>query len=126
MSCKTPEPHNDSTWAARNPQKDIIPSRNREKLTETEKATRKLGQEQARLKKSLLTADVDAYIAERDATIEQLAAKHSQKSDYIKSLVNNSSGFKNKREPALHNALAHFKAVEVNKGMCLHFTPWIT
>jgi hypothetical protein len=105
-----------TTWADRNPNLDVQPSRIRAKLSNAEANTRNLGKAARKLKSTELTADIDTLNLERAAQIEVLATKHHKKPAYILDVINNATHYKKTRAVNLQNALIHHKAMEVNDG----------
>jgi hypothetical protein len=92
-------------------------SQTRTKLSNAEENTRKLGKAVKQIRSTELAADIDALNLERTAQIEALALKHHQKPAHILGLINSTTHYKKSHAPTLQNALAHHKAVEMNKGM---------
>jgi len=88
----------------------------RKKLTQAEKASRALVTEANKVARALLMQDIDVFLEDNARNIEELAAKHSVKPEYVKKLVNPKTTYKKQRAPTLPNAIAHIKAVEINEG----------
>jgi hypothetical protein len=110
--------HGTTTWAARNPLKDVQSSRRRAKihLTDAEKSARDLKCQLKRTHAVELQQDINAFNTERDNRILELARKHSKKPSYIRTLITSATHYKKKRAPSLRNALVHHKSLEVNEG----------
>jgi hypothetical protein len=114
---------NSSSFAGRNPTKDIIPSRLRQRktLTNAEKlsanARRLLNKNNA----DALQVELDAHFLHREEEVARLSEKFSKSSDYIQRILNTETSYKKSRAPSLHNALIHQKTQEVNGGMFLPF-----
>ena len=108
----------ESNWATRNPTKAIIPSRHRPrpKLTEAQLASRAVSTQSKNASRALLMQDVDNYLDELDVRIQEISDKHSVHQEYIRKLINPLTTYKKTRVPTLPNAIAHIKALEVNKG----------
>lgn len=108
-----------STWATRNPLKDVQSSRARpyQKLSDAEKISREKKATASRKKMLALSTDIRAFKEDQVLRIEQLAKKHDKKSDYIEGLVLNETVYKDNRSVNLWNAKIHAKTVEVNSGM---------
>jgi len=104
-----------TTWAKRNPSKDVQPSRTRAKLTDAQKETRKISSAANKIKRQALTDDITNLKADSQEKIDALAEKYSYKSEYVARLVN-THGFKAQRKPSLHNPITHHLAVENNKS----------
>ena len=104
--------------SAGQPEDDNIPPRLTQ-LSAAQKASRKVGQAAADAKGKLLVEDINQFLRERDEKIESLASKHHWTVAYIKKRVDNSTHYTKTRAPNLANAIAHFKAIEVNEGTYL-------
>ncbi|KAF8338599.1 hypothetical protein F5887DRAFT_982590 [Amanita rubescens] len=63
--------------------------------------------------------DIKEMLARHQTDIEDLAAKHGRKPDYIKKIVTNQTCYKSTRNVSLHNAIIHHKNVEINAGRAL-------
>jgi hypothetical protein len=109
-------PPTTTTWAERNPQKKVQAVRTRRKLTDAEKAGRKIRLQAKRDENAALTADLEQYQQEMDEKLLELARKHSCKPDRLSKLLNTSSVFRKSRKANLHNAIVHKKAREENAG----------
>jgi hypothetical protein len=112
-----------TTWADRNPDLDVQPSRSRAKaakLSNAEENTRNLGKAARKVKNTELAADIDALNLERAAQIEALATKYHRKPTYVTDIINNTTHYKKTRAPNLQNALLHHKAMEMNEGTSLN------
>ena len=105
-----------TTWAERNPQKRVQAVRTRRKLTDAEKAGRKVRLQAKRAENAALTADLEQYQQECDERLEELASKYSCKPDRLRRLLHTSSIFKKSRKANLRNAIVHKKAREENAG----------
>ena len=105
-----------TTWAERNPQKRVQAVRTRRKLTDAEKAGRKVILQAKRAENAALTADLEQYQQECDERLEELARKYSCKPDRLRRLLHTSSVFKKSQKANLRNAIVHKKAQEENAG----------
>lgn len=91
-----------STWAARNPQKDIIPPRKNPQPKKSAAA------------KALAQKNRDEKRAKNDAMMFDVNAKRKEKD--IEQLVLDKSRFKKRRAPNIRNALVAAKARESDFG----------
>jgi hypothetical protein len=112
-----------TTWASRNPLKDVQPSRQRIRPhhTDAERMARDKKRQLNRTNAAALKEDIDTFFAERDERIAELAKKHSRKPSYIRLLLTNATHYTNPRAPTLKNALVHHKTKEVNESKCLFY-----
>jgi hypothetical protein len=111
---------NATTFASRNPGKAVQEARGRKKkepLSDSQQQERKERQARNTMRAEDLQADIDAFCAQRAATIVALAQKHDKEIDYIRSLLLNESGFKSMRITSLYNAVMHHLKEEGNVGM---------
>ncbi|KAH7904823.1 hypothetical protein BJ138DRAFT_978571, partial [Hygrophoropsis aurantiaca] len=106
-----------STWAARNPGRPVIPTRDPlPRLSDAQKASRKIAAEQReRHAKSLQDAAVK-LVEEHNQKIKELARAHSVTEKHVKDLVGSHSHFHSTRQPQVLNALMHAKAKELNEN----------
>ena len=107
-----------STWAGRNPSKDIIPPRQnvKRKQTETEKRTAELRRQKSRKALDDLKEGINTFLENEKAAIAELAIKHGRKQEYVEKLVKGTYLYGKKCSPSLYNALLHAKAKELNEG----------
>lgn len=105
-----------STFASRNADQPVIPVRPRAVQSNALKATKEATRLVNAAAKKAFTADMDAFLVNRDAEITNLAIKYGKKADKVKSLLLHSSHFKQKRAPSLQNALVKAKGKEINSG----------
>ena len=121
----TPTVQSCTTWASRNPFKDVQPTRTRTKktLTGAEKVTRDARRKVLQANNQALQDDVTLFQEERDTKIQDLATKHSKTVDGVHLLLTNATHYKQSRAPSLQNALIHHKTEEVNAGMCIPNAP---
>jgi hypothetical protein len=106
-----------TTWASRNPLKDVQLPRVRAPVvvhTDAEKATYDARRQLNKANTQALQAAIDVFCAERNAKIEELAKEFGKKAGYIRGLITNATHYKTTRAPSLKNALIHHKSVEVN------------
>lgn len=122
MSQSNPNPSEavdgEVTFASRNPLKDVIParSRNRPKLTDAQKISAQAKREINKENATALQAELDDFFEFRGVEIIRLAKKYNKSDVKIKQLLSNDSNYKNTRAPSLRNALVYAKGVEVNEG----------
>lgn len=109
---------NGPTHAERNLAGDgiIQPSRSLKKLTEAQKATRKIRQEAERRAQELLSKDLDLLLTKQREELEDLAGQHGKKIEAIDKLISTSGHYKHKRSVNIENAKVHMKSQEVNAG----------
>jgi hypothetical protein len=107
-----------SSFATRNPTKDIIPTRVRHHAkrtnaeTVTANAKRKLNKENA----NALKIETTQFLNHRDTEISRLAKKFHKSESHMKQLLTNQSNYQYTRAPSLRNALVHAKGLEMNEG----------
>jgi hypothetical protein len=124
MSVPTASLTDRTTWAKRNALQKIQPTRERAwKLTDAEKASRKLAAGLKRQKQTQLNDAVAAYILERTTKLQELADNHSVKVTKIEDMVNAATHYKKSRTPSLANAIVHYLSKMVNEGQSCIFTP---
>lgn len=105
------------SWSARNPGIPVIKIRPpKRKLTEAEQESREISQNQKRRKEEKLKESLKTYLVRDKEKKQQLADEHDVTLDHIIGLVNNNTYYKSNRAPALHNAITHAKAIDVNSG----------
>ena len=109
-----------TSWADRNPNKSIQPTRPRTKQTENDatKANKKIRAAHRAEDKRLLNAEIKAIISARDALIHEAAKKFSVSVTHVEKAVNATSNYKPSRKPNLFNALVSEKK-EMNDGSVL-------
>jgi hypothetical protein len=106
-----------TTWAKRNGFQKIQPSREpARKLTDAEKASRKLAAGLKKQNQIRLNEAVGAYILERTTKLQELADAHSVKVAKIEEMVNAATHYKKTRTPTLANAIVHYLAKTINEG----------
>lgn len=107
-----------STWAARNPQKDIIPPRKnpQPKKSAAAKALAQKNRDEKRAKNDAMMFDVNALWNVIRQGIKDIATTHKRKEKDIEQLVLDKSRFKKRRAPNIRNALVAAKARELNDG----------
>jgi hypothetical protein len=105
-----------TSWARRNPELAVQSFRIRGKLTDAQKATRKISRVFNQQKTADLAADLTQYQMDCEEKLSDLAEKHACKTECIVRLLNTSSTFKKQRKPSLYNAMLHKKAVLENGG----------
>ncbi|KAJ7079412.1 hypothetical protein B0H15DRAFT_752800, partial [Mycena belliarum] len=97
--------------------------------SDIQKAKRSAADVERAIKGEELAADVDEFYAFRAQTMVDLAAKHGRSIDYIRTLLTNSSQYKQTREISLRNAVIHDIAVKAKEGelvLCLLLTSVLT
>ena len=106
------------TYAARNPQKDIIPPRanTQPKQTDSQVRATQIRRAQSRLDTERFHEDVSNHLAQEHEAVEALASKHGRSVKFVKSFIRNETTYKQKRAPTLKNALTHAKAKQLKEG----------
>jgi predicted XRE-type DNA-binding protein len=108
---------NNTTWAARNPTRPVLPTRPvPARLTDAQKASREIARRQRKLNTEKLNTDIKAFVEAEQLKIAEIAKAHNVTTDKVKDLVGTHTHYRKARKPALHNAILHAKAAEVNKG----------
>ncbi|KAH7903694.1 hypothetical protein BJ138DRAFT_1020229 [Hygrophoropsis aurantiaca] len=110
-------PFNSSTWAARNPGRPVIPTRDPPlRLSDAQKASRKIAADQKASHAKELQDAVAKLVADHEENIKNLARVHSVPEKKIKDLIGSHTHYHGKRKPQVMNALVHVKAKEMNQG----------
>lgn len=104
-----------ASHAERNPDGITQTSRTLAKLTDAQKATRKIRQETERHAQELLSKDLDGLLTRHREELEELAERHGKKVEAIDKLMT-SGHYKHKRSVNIENAKIHMKSQEVNAG----------
>ncbi|KAG1738869.1 uncharacterized protein EDB91DRAFT_1054381 [Suillus paluster] len=109
---------NNSTWAARNPGRPVIPTRLKgAPLTQAEKASRALKAAQRKKSEKALDDTISSFLDDQDKKMKDIGALHSVTEAHVKKLITYHTHYKNSRGPQLFNALVHAKNQEVNGGL---------
>jgi len=104
-----------TTWAKRNPTAKVQPlSQPKRKLTEAEKATRKLASTQKKQSRAALNEAIAEYLQQRSEKYEELAAEHNVKVSKIMSMVDATTHYKKERAVTRQNAIVHFMSEKIN------------
>jgi hypothetical protein len=112
---------NNTTWAARNPTRSVISTRPvPARLTEAQKASRNIARQHRRLNAEKLDSDIKAAVEAQQVKIVEIAKNHNVTVDRVKDLIGSHTHYHKSRKPALHNAILHAKAEEVNKGQAIY------
>lgn len=108
----------EGTYASRNPDRMRQPPsrkrRNTGRMTEAEKASRALKQQDARAKRARLNDEVSAVKEEYEMKLATLAKNHGRKVDYVQSLAQGTRIAAERPTPSTWNALSALKAEELN------------
>lgn len=112
-----------NTWAARNSGRKILSPKKRTKkhLTPAEKVTREIAKNQRDAKMKKLAEDIDEFMKEQLSKMKEVAGANNVTLEKVRGQVIAETHYKNRREPAIHNAIMHAKADEFNKGMLCSF-----
>ncbi|KAG1724059.1 hypothetical protein EDB19DRAFT_1644824 [Suillus lakei] len=106
---------NTSTWAARNPTHSTIRCRTPPpKISEAQKASRKIKRDQKIELTKLIHNAVAAHLDEEKTRIQSLAHAHNVTSKYINDMISSQTKYHGSRKAQLANALLHAKAKEMN------------
>lgn len=114
----------DTTWATRNPLKDVQPAQEREKRTSDKNlsasalGTKLDAQRKRKADKNSYLADLEEINCIYYTKLQELARKYAKKFSAVKKQAQNASKYKVHRQPNLQNALIHHKSVEANMGEC--------
>jgi hypothetical protein len=107
-----------TTFASRNPLKDIQPPRFRFRDSQTDAA--KLGRADKKLKRDgkadALREGVEEIVKSRDAAIKDLAQELDMTEKAVRTLVNGETHYVKHRKPSMYNALVHKAKSEMNDG----------
>jgi hypothetical protein len=111
--------HSTTTWAIRNPLKDVQTPRacSKKTLTDAVKAAHDTKRQLNRANAVALQADLNAFTLQCDGRVLELAKRYSKKPSYIQLMLTNMTHYKKSRAPSLQNALIHHKSIEVNEGV---------
>ena len=63
-----------------------------------------------------LNYDIKAFVEVEQVSIAEIAKTHNVTTDKVKDLIGTHTHYRKARKPALHNAILHATAAEVNKG----------
>ncbi|KAG1784872.1 uncharacterized protein HD556DRAFT_1250718 [Suillus plorans] len=108
---------NSSTWAARNPTRPVIrPQTPPPRLTDAQKASRKIKRDQKREATKSLHDGISEYLDEQRVKIEVLTRTHNVTPKHINDIISVHTNYHNSCKPQLINALIHAKAKELNAG----------
>src|SRR6266550_4678543 len=110
-----------TTWSSNNTHLPLGCTKQRRQLTDAEKGTMKARRVNLHADKDAMEKDIKEMLACHQTDIEDLAAKHGRKPDYIKKIVTNQTCYKTARNVSLHNAIIHHKNIEINAGMPAFF-----
>jgi hypothetical protein len=108
---------NTSTWAARNPTHSTIRRRTPPpKISEAQKASRKIKRDQKIELTKLVHDAVAEHLDEEKTRIQSLAHGHNVTPKYINDMISSQTKYHGSRKIQLANALLHAKAKEMNSG----------
>lgn len=114
---------NTSTWAAHNPTHATIRCRTPPpKISEAQKASRKIKRDQKIELTKLVHNAVAAHLDEEKTRIQSLAHAHNVTPKYINDMISSQTKYHGSRKAQLANALLHAKAKEMNSGESNLFT----
>ncbi|KAG1790130.1 uncharacterized protein HD556DRAFT_1446482 [Suillus plorans] len=106
---------NMSSWAARNPTRAIIrPRTPPPRLTDAQKASRKIKRDQKIERTKRLHDAVAGYLDAQKTQIEALALAHHVTPKQINDIISNHTHYRTSRKSQLIHALIHAKAKEMN------------
>ncbi|KAG1863754.1 hypothetical protein F4604DRAFT_1587068 [Suillus subluteus] len=106
---------NSSTWAARNPTRSVIRARTPPpRLSDAQKASRKVKRDQKMEKTKRLHDAVALYLDEQKLKIGSLSSAHNVTPTYINDIIGSHTKYRTTCKVQLTNALIHAKAKEMN------------
>lgn len=106
-----------SSWAARNPTRPTIrPRTPPPRLTDAQKASRKIQRDQKIERMTHLHDAIAGYLDEQKMKIEALSRAHSVTPKQINDIIGSQTHYRASHKSQLINALVHAKAKEVNAG----------
>ncbi|KAG2124202.1 hypothetical protein DEU56DRAFT_744825 [Suillus clintonianus] len=106
-----------SSWAARNPTRAIIrPRTPPPRLTDAQKASRKIKRDQRLERTKHLHDAVAEYLDAQKTKIEALSRAHHVTPKHINDIIGSQTHYRTSRKSQLINALVHAKAKEMNAG----------
>ncbi|KAG1881004.1 hypothetical protein F4604DRAFT_1578451 [Suillus subluteus] len=106
---------NSSTWAACNPTRSVIRARTPPpRLSDAQKASRKVKRDQKMEKTKRLHDTVALYLDEQKLKIGSLSSAHNVTPTYINDIIGSHTKYRTTRKVQLTNALIHAKAKEMN------------
>jgi flagellar biosynthesis regulator FlaF len=113
---------NSSSWAARNPTRSIIrPRTPPPRLTDAQKASRKIKRDQRVERTKRLHDAVAEYLDEQKTKIEALSRAHHVTPKQVNDIIGSQTHYRTSRKSQLMHALIHAKAKEVNAGKSNNF-----
>ncbi|KAG1880786.1 hypothetical protein F4604DRAFT_1578410 [Suillus subluteus] len=108
---------NSSTWAARNPTHAIIhPRTPPHRLSDAQKATRKIKRDQKTEVTKRLHEALTIHLDKQKLKIDSISHAHHVTPKYINDLIGNHTKYHTSRKVQLTNALVHAKAKEMNSN----------
>ncbi|KAG1834282.1 hypothetical protein DFJ58DRAFT_869095 [Suillus subalutaceus] len=109
---------NSSSWAAQNPTRSIIrPRMPPPRLTDAQKASRKIKRDQRTERTKHLHNAVAEYLDEQKTKIEALSRAHHITPKQINDIIGSQTHYRTTRKSQLIHALIHAKAKEVNADL---------
>lgn len=121
---------NNSSWAARNPNRPIIEPRvplnpAQKARANAQRASRKISSLQRKESEEALHSSIRQLLAEQAQRMNEIALEHGVSVEKVKKLMGGTKHYTASRSAQLENALMHAKAEEVNRGNVLHlFEHW--
>ncbi|KAG2135771.1 hypothetical protein DEU56DRAFT_737506 [Suillus clintonianus] len=114
-----PADANNSSWAARNPNRPVLMSRAplnaaQKAQANARRASRKFSTAQRKETEDALTSAIQQLLADQNDKINAIALEHGVTQDKVKKLMGGEKHYKGHRNVQLANALIHVKAQEVN------------
>ena len=111
-----PEAVDNSSWHLCNPGRQTLPIRHSEPLTDVQKATRRIANEEQKCKEAALTDTVKKLAEELDQKVANIVQEHTITVEKISKLLTGHINYKKLCEVSFSNALIWAKALEVNTG----------
>jgi hypothetical protein len=94
-------------------------SRQHDKLSDAQKASRKIREEANEVNQKALNEELTALLSKHRLEFTDLADRHARKITYIDRLIGTSKHYKAPRAVNMENAKLHAKASEINGGQLL-------
>jgi hypothetical protein len=87
-------------------------------LTKAQKASQAVAREQKKAEQDVLDGDIKRFLSMQEDEIAKMAMVHNIKVEKVRDLLGFNNYYKKHWKPTLHNAILHFKAMEINQGAC--------
>jgi len=111
-----PDEADNSSWHSRNPGRPTLHIRHSEPLTDAQKATRRITNEEWKRKEATLSDTVKKLAEELSEKIGDIMQEHSVAVKKVSKLLTGHINYKKSRKVSFSNALIRAKVLEVNTG----------